>query len=187
MFQRVWHKRRFSFMRDFLPKVDSRILDIGCHSGTFTKEIAKNFSHAEIFGIDIDKKAISYAQKNYPMLNFQVAAAESLPFPKNQFDLILCLEVLEHVLNPDEVLVEARRCLKRGGWLVILVPSENLLFRLIWFFWTKGRGKVWQGAHLHNLGGKYLIDLLKKNNFRIRESTTSHLGMLRAIKARRAQ
>ena len=101
------------------------------------------------------------------------------------FDLITCLEVLEHVKKPKKALGEMRRCLKDGGWLIVLVPTESLLFRLIWFFWTRGKGRVWKEAHLQKFNGRRLEELLRQNGLKVDKRTLSHLAMLRAIRAKK--
>lgn len=181
--QFIWHKRRFRVIKNLLPKAGTKVLDIGCHAGRFTEEIAKALPKAEIFGIDIDQAAIFYAKHKRPKFHFQEADAESLPFSDKTFDLITCFEVLEHVRKPKKILSEITRCLKDEGELIVLVPTESLLFRLIWFFWTKGKGRVWQGTHLHQFNGRRLDELLVQNGFGIEKRKTSHLGMLLAIKA----
>jgi len=185
LFQFIWHKHRFRVIKNLLPRIGTKVLDVGCHAGTFTEEIAKALPEAEIFGTDIDRAAIAYAKKKRPKFHFQVAAAERLPFPDKTFNLVTCFEALEHVKDPKKGLAEIRRCLKDNGWVVLLVPTESLLFRLIWFLWSRGKGKVWRGTHLHNLGDEYLDQLLVKNGFQIEKEKISHLGMLRAVKARK--
>ncbi|MBU3957022.1 class I SAM-dependent methyltransferase [Patescibacteria group bacterium] len=185
LLQFIWHKRRFWLIESLLPKVGTKVLDVGCHAGTFTEEIARVLPEAEIFGVDIDRAVIAYAKKIRPNFHFQVASAEKLPFPEKSFDLITCLEVLEHVGDPKKVLAEIKRCLKDDGLLTILVPTESPLFRLIWFFWTKGKGRVWQGTHLHNFNGYRLDSLLGEGGFEIKERKFSHLGMLQAVKVKK--
>lgn len=183
--QSIWHKHRFRVIRNLLPKAGTKVLDVGCHAGTFTEEIAKALPEAEVFAIDIDRAAIAYAKKKRPKFHFQVAAAERLPFPNKTFDLVTCLEVLEHVKHPKKALAEMRRCLKDNGWMVLLVPTESLLFRLGWVFWTKGKGRIWQSAHLHSFNGFRLDNLLSEERFEIEERKLSHLGMLQAVRAKK--
>lgn len=185
LLQFIWHKHRFRVIKNLLPKAGTKVLDVGCHAGTFTEEIAKALLETEIFGIDIDRTAIAYAKKKRPKFHFQVAAAERLPFPDKTFNLVTCFEALEHVKYPQKALAEIRRCLKDNGWLVLLVPTESLLFRLIWVFWTKGKGRVWQSAHLHNFNGYRLDNLLSEVGFEIKERRLSHLGMLQAVRVKK--
>lgn len=186
LLQRIWHKERFRVMKEFLPEVKSKVLDVGCNAGTFTEEIARTLPNTEVFGVDTDRAAIAYAKKKRPRFQFQAVGAEKLPFGDGTFDLVTCLEVMEHIAEFEKVLKEMRRCLKTEGWLVVLVPSESWLFRFIWFFWTKWKGRVWDGVHLQKFDGDKLDRLLEKNGFEIEERRLSHLGMLLAIKARKA-
>lgn len=183
--QKIWHESRFRNVLEMLPKVNGKILDIGCHGGTFTKIIAQKTKAKEIYGIDISKKAIEFAKKRLPKFKFQVASAEYLPFTSGFFDGVTCLEVLEHVDDPEKVLSEIKRVLKKGGWLVILVPTENKLFKFLWFFWTTfGKGKVWRHAHVQHFNGDSLDKLLKKNGFEIEEDHYLLLNMLKTIRVR---
>lgn len=48
---------------------------------------------------------------------------DSIPLPDERVDLVLALEVIEHLVNPDHMLREARRVLRSGGSLVISTPN----------------------------------------------------------------
>jgi len=184
-FQLLYYKWRTWSIKRFLLGTNMRFLDVGCHSGTFTKEMAKSLPKAEVYGVDIDQAAIDYAKKKRPKIKFKVAAAEKLPFPKESFDLITCLHVLEHVRNPEKALSEMNRCLKKEGKLIIEVPTESWLFRLVWFFWVRTRGKVWQGGHLQNFNGSRIDDLLRRKDFEVEEQRNSHLGTIRTYVAKK--
>lgn len=181
--QKIWHWHRFRMIKKLLPKINSRVLDVGCHGGMLTEEMGKNLPRAEVYGIDIDPEVIAYAQKERPQIHFQVATSEKLSFNDEYFDLITCFDSIEHVKEPKKVLAEIRRCLKKGGRLMVLAPTESRLFRLIWYFWTKGRGRVWQGAHLQHFIGHQLEELIENQGFKIDQSLFTHLGMMRLIKA----
>ncbi|OQX51531.1 hypothetical protein B5M47_00265 [candidate division CPR3 bacterium 4484_211] len=89
------------------------ILDIGCGEGT-------NLSHlcppgASAAGIDISPLAIRLARKSYPHLKFQVADAESIPFPNASFDFCYNIGTLEHLTRPERVIEEMIRVTKKGG------------------------------------------------------------------------
>lgn len=70
-------------------------------------------------------------------------ASPALPFPDRSFDLIVCKDILEHLLEPLPVLKEAKRVLRDGGAIVISVPNH--------FYWPMrlrslfGKGIVWRG------------------------------------------
>ncbi|MFC1962388.1 class I SAM-dependent methyltransferase [Chloroflexota bacterium] len=112
-----------------------KVLDVGCASGRQSFLIAEK--RAEVTGIDISNNFVKQATssvKKYGANNisFMVADIESLPFPPDHFDKILCAEILEHVLNLDDAMNQLLGVLKPGGLLVISVPNEN------------GKGTLWQ-------------------------------------------
>lgn len=183
--QHYWHSRRFQEAKKILEAIKAnKILDVGCHGGKFTSVIFKTISKAEIFGIDISRKAINYASNRYPQINFQVGRAEKIPFPNSNFDLVTCFEVLEHLKNPPKVINEVKRILKKNGVFLILVPTENFLFRAIWFFWSKwGPGRVWHQTHVQKFNNNKLDKLLTQLGFKITTRKTFLLDMLLLIKA----
>lgn len=94
------------------------ILDLGCGEGTRLSLISKKG-----IGIDISKKAIGIAKKEFPKLNFLVGDLERLPFKDNSFDLVYSAYVFEHLTNPEKVIEEVKRVLKTNGDLVIICPN----------------------------------------------------------------
>lgn len=186
-FQRIWHRPRFKLVQNLIRGTQGKILDIGCADGTLTQKIAEVVDAHDITGIDISRPAIEYARERHPQINFQIGNCYNLPFTEATFDLITFLEVIEHLDNPPRVFQEIKRCLKKGGYLVILVPTESLLFRVIWFFWTKAKGRVWAkaGGHIQKFNGRRLEKLLETQGFKIIQNKKSHLGMLKIIKAQK--
>lgn len=189
IFQRFWHNKRFVEVGELIEDSSvygGKILDIGCADGTFTKVILDRSHADEIIGVDILKESIFFAKKRFARnkkMSFRVADAHKLPFGKVSFDGVFCLEALEHVLDPLKVLREIYRVLKKNGYVVILVPSENIIFRIIWWFWQKGRGKIWKHTHLHNYSGSFLGELLEKSGFKVTEDKKFLFNMLHVVKA----
>lgn len=182
IFQWYWHTKRFEAIKKMMNGCKGKSLDIGCHSGNITKLIA-DFTVGETYGLDISSQAIKYAQKKYPDLHFRAAPAQNkLPYADNYFDLITCFDVLEHLPDLERVIQEIKRVLKKGGYLIIGMPIENILWKIIWFFWTKSKGRVWEGTHINNFTNQFLIDLFKKNDFTKIQEEKIHLGMWRIIK-----
>lgn len=187
LLQNYWHRKRFSEVNRYLEKIQAtQILDIGCHGGIFTYLIFKKFKNAKVYGVDISEKAIYYAKKKYNNIKFMVARGENLPFSSNKFDFVTCFEVLEHVENPKKVLANIKRVSKKDANLLIIVPTENLLFRSIWFFWTKfGPGRVWTHTHIQKFTNNNLDLLLQRTGYEIIERNTFLLGMLLIIHAKK--
>lgn len=187
IFQWYWHTRRFCESKKILVGIKARkILDVGCHDGRFTFEVSKLFPQAAIYGIDISSEAIRFAKSKYPTINFLVARAEKLPFPDNTFDLINCFEVLEHVKDPRQVIRAIYRVLKPGGTFIVLIPTDNLLFRIIWLLWTRfGPGRVWHNTHIQQFENQALEKILEKEGFKLLQRKNFLLGMLLFIQVKK--
>ena len=114
-------------------KPSSSILDIGCGVGTILLYLASK--GCCVTGIDISLKAITSSKKSACEIGIKTAKflVKNFPheIPKGSFDLILCLEVLEHLTNDNLALEKIYTMLSKKGTLVISVPSKNApLFRL---------------------------------------------------------
>lgn len=185
--QRFWHTTRFREVGRMIPRTSGKILDIGCADGTFTKAILENSKAKKIIGIDVLSSSVAYAKKRFARskkLSFKVADAHKLPFSDKEFDAVFCLETLEHVEDYKKVIKEMHRVLKNSGYTIVLVPSENWLFRfIIWPLWTLWRGKIWRGTHLNNFSADKLVRFMGKEGFMIQNNHKFLLGMLQAIKA----
>jgi len=99
----------------------SSLLDIGCGEGQVDNFLLKNNPGLKITGVDFDKKALREAKINCPKMVVKKADIYHLPFPDKSFDLILCLEVLEHLDKPELALKEFKRV---GQQFLISVPHE---------------------------------------------------------------
>lgn len=178
--QNAWHNRKLNQVLKLLPKQSGKtikVLDIGCNSALLTSAVAKALKKSRVTGLDSYKEAIVFARSKYPNINFVVADAHKLPFKNNSFDLVICTETLEHVVDPKKALEEMVRILKHDARAVISMDSGSPLFRIIWNIWIKTRGKVWEDAHLHEFSAELLEDLIKKSGFKIQKKIYSHLGM----------
>jgi methionine biosynthesis protein MetW len=99
----------------------SSVLDFGCGDGvTIGTWLAANT--ARYVGFDISRAAVSQARALG--LDARVTPTDDrLPFPDGSFDLATCLEVLEHLFEPQIALAELRRVLRPGGAIFITVPN----------------------------------------------------------------
>ena len=98
-----------------------KVLEVGCGEGTKLAKLTSEKNKA--FGVDISKKAIKLAEKQYPNIQFRIADAENLPFSKAGFDLVFSAFMLEHTINPEKVINEMIRVAKPGGKVIILAPN----------------------------------------------------------------
>lgn len=180
LFQKYWHRRRFEEVGSVIRPVSGPVLDIGCHSGTFTKVILGKIGSKKIYGIDISHSAVDLIQRRIPFGYFQVADASELPYDGNFFDAVFCLEVLEHIDNPLKVLNEIKRVMRKGAYGFILVPTDNKLFRIVWFLWTFYY-PIWRHAHVQSFTGTNLESAIKQVGLKIQKVKKFNLGMLKLI------
>ena len=104
-----------------------RILDAGCGVGVFTMELAKQHPEAEVLGVDTEPTLVeraSHIARRAGLTNcrFDVADVTSLPF-REQFDLAVSVDNLEHVENDVAAMANLRDVLMPGGTLVVHVPG----------------------------------------------------------------
>ena len=94
----------------------SKILDIGCGAGYLDSMLCQK---SKLYiGIDfVDERKI----RSFPFLR---ATTLKLPFKDNSFNIIICNHVIEHVHNPDKLLYEINRLLKRDGICYITSPNK---------------------------------------------------------------
>lgn len=188
VFQRFWHKRRFREVSKMITPVKGKVLDVGCADGVFTKVILDKIKASQIVGVDVLKTSVNWAKKHWrksKKMKFMIADTHKLPFKTNSFDAVFSLEMLEHVFEPGKALKEMRRVMKRGGYGIFLVPTESLLFKIVWFLWRFSGRMVWKDAHIQDYRNKSLLQLIKQCGFKIEKSKKFLLGMLHAVKVRK--
>jgi SAM-dependent methyltransferase len=96
----------------------TNLLDLGCGDGSFSREIGKVVGATRIVGVDVETPHSKYIE----FLKFDLNN-KGIPLPDNSFDLIIAIEVIEHLMYPDNMLREAWRLLKPGGYFVISTPN----------------------------------------------------------------
>jgi 2-polyprenyl-3-methyl-5-hydroxy-6-metoxy-1,4-benzoquinol methylase len=118
------------------------LLDVGCGEGVLVQRWALRRPDIRVVGIDLEEESIQagWAERQAPNLEYVVTGAERLPFAAGEFDLVCAVELLEHVADPEQTLVEMVRCAQRH--LLLSVPREPLWRAL----------NMARGAYLGQLG-----------------------------------
>lgn len=109
---------------------DLKVLDVGCSSGIITAYLADHVG--QISGIDVDKKAIALAKKNFKKknLNFEEMDATITRYRNNYFDILICNQIYCHFENPQYLMTEVYRVLKPGG-ICVLGASNRWYLKII--------------------------------------------------------
>jgi len=123
-------KDRIKIALEFIPKNTNKILDIGAGYG-FIEEFLSANKNIEIYGNDISSKAISNLSERFKG-NFRVESIYQMSYPKSFYDVVLMLEMLEHVppSKTFNVLGKIREFLKVGGAVIISVPTNEGLDKM---------------------------------------------------------
>ncbi len=122
---------RLNFIINFIKKLkDKSILDVGCGTGSIT--IPSGLVANKVKGIDVDKKSIELAKKRNQLPNVKFET-KNLKEEKEKYDLVLSMQVLEHLHNPEEMLKDIAKVTKK--WAIITIPngygSSEIIGRLI--------------------------------------------------------
>jgi SAM-dependent methyltransferase len=106
--------------------VPARVLDAGCGSGRTLQELAR---FGDVQGIELNPEAAELA-RNRGHGEVRVGRLEELPWDADSFDLITCLDVIEHTADDHVTLAELERVTKPGGFLLVTVPAYQALWSL---------------------------------------------------------
>ncbi|MEN9884634.1 MAG: hypothetical protein RLZZ420_1851 [Bacteroidota bacterium] len=127
-FQKYTDQKRLKFISSMLKQSitnGAEVLDIGCGNGIISRSLgALGFN---VLGVDVSEKAIGKARSlnNLSNVRFEVRSAEQLVADGQQYEAIICSEVLEHLHQPGDVLKVLRLILKDNGVLIVTVPNGN--------------------------------------------------------------
>jgi 2-polyprenyl-6-hydroxyphenyl methylase/3-demethylubiquinone-9 3-methyltransferase len=108
------------------------VLDLGCAGGFMAEALTEK--GAQVTGIDPAARAIDAARARARQvgqdITYDVGVGEALPYPDNSFDAVVCVDVLEHVQDLDQVTREVARVLKPGGMFLYDTINRNPIARL---------------------------------------------------------
>ncbi|EGN74938.1 ubiquinone biosynthesis O-methyltransferase [Idiomarina sp. A28L] len=111
-----------------------KVLDVGCGGGLLTEGMAK--AGAEVTGIDMSPDALSVARlhalDSELAIDYQQTTAEEFAVAhKGQFDIVTCLEMLEHVPEPLTVIAACAHMVKPGGRIIFSTLNRTLKAKLL--------------------------------------------------------
>lgn len=118
-----YYKEKIKFVTDTLEglsKDNLKILDVACNDGELTKIYSK---YGDILGIDINKNSVKLCQKR----GLKCLQNDIYGISKNYkeyFDVVIANDIIEHVFETDDFLMEIRKVLKKNGTLIL--TTDNL-------------------------------------------------------------
>lgn len=142
---------RFEFCSRYISDWQGlKVLDVGCGGG-YTCEFLAN-KGAIVSGVDQSQKCIEAAQTHSQLqgfsIDYQTGLAEALPYENTSFDVVICVDVLEHVADVPKTISEIHRVLKPQGLFFFDTINRNLKSQMImiWLVEEIAR-KIPQGIH----------------------------------------
>ena len=120
---------RLGWIESLVPLKGQKVVDIGCGGGILSDAMARQ--GAEVLGIDLASKALKVAQLHAleaqtPNVRYRETSAEDLAAEMpGQFDVVTCMEMLEHVPDPASVVRACATLAKPGGWVFFSTINRN--------------------------------------------------------------
>ena len=119
---------RLDYIDDFAGIKDLKVLDVGCGGGILAESMAQR--GAQVTGIDLARKSLKVAQlhslESGVSVEYRCVAVEDLADEApGSFDVVTCMEMLEHVPDPESVVRSCARLVKPGGWVFFSTLNRN--------------------------------------------------------------
>lgn len=141
------------------------ILDAGCGDGYFCHWIKGKRKDINVQGLDISGPRLERARARYDSIKFYEGMLPYMPFENNSYDLVSCIEVLEHMSDPVVCLRELARVSRQ--YVLITVPDREKLRSVLCPHCLK---KFPENGHLHSFDQNNLHRILKKANLKLIKS-----------------
>jgi 2-polyprenyl-6-hydroxyphenyl methylase / 3-demethylubiquinone-9 3-methyltransferase len=119
---------RLNYIDDAVSLAGKTLLDVGCGGGILSESMAQK--SAKVTGIDLGEKALKVAQlhclESGVAVDYQLISVEELAEKQPEsFDVVTCLEMLEHVPNPASVVAACAKLVKPGGQVFFSTINRN--------------------------------------------------------------
>jgi 2-polyprenyl-3-methyl-5-hydroxy-6-metoxy-1,4-benzoquinol methylase len=164
------HTYLWPVVESLMPRENLSVLDVGCGSGFITKRVAELGN--EVIGVDASPDGIRLARLEHPGPRFEVGSAyDNLTAlaPPEGWDLILGLEIIEHLFSPKRFLENMYRHLRPGGLLILSTPYHGYLKNLALSIvngWDRHHSVAWECGHIKFFSRRSLAPMLADTNFR---------------------
>jgi SAM-dependent methyltransferase len=182
--QRFWHRNKIDVLRTLVgtDPIDV-VLEVGCGSGNLLFE-GPRLPARTVLGVDFSLTALRFCASRRPDAHFHFsrAAGEHLPFRNHSVDLVILVEVIEHLPEPALTLREIARVLRPGGRLVMTTPNYDWPSPWPLLEWLADRSglvaPMKDDQHVTRFGPTSLAKLLQSESFQVDRIGTMYGGSI---------
>lgn len=153
----------------YCPEFQS-FLEIGCGTGYVLSGMASAFPGVQFHGSEIFTAGLAFAAARQPAINFMQMDARHIPFV-DEFDAIGAFDVLEHIKEDEQVLMQMREALKPSGIMLLTVPQHAWLWSTVDEY----------ACHVRRYSAKELRAKIENVGFEILRSTSFVSSLLPAM------
>ena len=164
-------------------KLDN-VLEIGCGNGSTGCLLKKEKKATHVYGIEINDKLKSEAEKNLDQVIIEDIEKTELPFKKNFFDCFIFADVLEHLYDPWFVLNKIKPFLKTGGFILASIPNVqhwSVLLNLLRGRWEYKNDGILDNTHIRFFTKKSQLKMLSEAGFEVKKMEGSMGKMVRFL------
>lgn len=142
---------RTDYVKKFVGLTDKTVLDVGCGGGVFSEAMAAN--GAQVSGIDLADESLEVAklhlyESGYKIDYQNISVEDYAKHHENSADVIVCMEMLEHVPDPQSIVNACEKILKSGGWLFLSTINRSAKAMMLGIFVAEHvMGLVPKGTH----------------------------------------
>lgn len=161
------------FKVEFLPLIAERpniILDMGCGAGQLGRKLREMNKVSEMIGVELFAPAAAEAAKYYDKVYQDNVESLTLPY-SDYFDYVICGDILEHLIDPWEMVDRIYKMLKKDGALICSIPNirywkitKDLVLTGRWNYTDKG---ILDSTHLRFFTKSTFFEMLHNANYRI--------------------
>lgn len=173
----------FNFVRrdigPLLPQACGRVLEVGCGAGATLKWLSDSGRARHTTGIELCAEAAAVARGRVDRLLEGPVEQHLDALPADSFDLVLCLDVLEHLVDPWQVLQRLTTLLRFGGSVIVSLPNvrnRRVVFPLLFGgHWNYVDAGIMDRTHLRFFTREGSVQLLEQAGLTLTaESSTGH-------------
>ena len=161
---RLYWDYRDRIALSFIGNDDRRIIDLGCGEGITIEKLLKAFPSSNVLGFDLLNENIAICRRHG--LPVRQADAGRLDLPDGAADVVLFMEVIEHLDHPEAAMAEIRRILKPRGKAIVVYPNDGFfrLARMLTLRFTEAR---FDPGHVKQWTPRSMAVFLRESGFEV--------------------